>query len=120
VLLRNVNKDTNHWIGFQLIGGPKSPKDAIGTKVYVTVNGQRQRSDVMSGGSFESSNDFRLHFGLGQSTTVQKVEIEWPDGSKETLSISSVDRYFAVEEGKGIVPSVYDNPATYRAFGKKM
>lgn len=120
VLLRNVNKDTNHWVGFQLIGGPKAPRDAIGAKVYVTVNGQRQRSDVMSGGSFESSNDFRLHFGLAQSTKVDKVEIEWPDGNKETVSPASVDRYFTVEEGKGIVPSIYDNPATYNAFGKKM
>ena len=62
----------------------------------------------MSGGSFESSNDFRLHFGLGQATSVEKVEIRWPDGEKETVAIPGVDRYFAIEEGKGLVPSVYD------------
>ncbi len=120
VLLRNVNKDSNHWVGFQLIGGPKSPRDAIGAKVFVTVNGQRQRSDVASGGSFESSSDLRMHFGLGSAVSVDKVEINWPDGNKESLTLPAVDRYFTVEEGKGIVPSVYDNPATYNAFGKKM
>ena len=67
VLLRNVNDDHNHWVGLLLIGGPKSPRDAVGSTVYLTAGGMRQRGDVMSGGSFESSNDFRLHFGLGKA-----------------------------------------------------
>ena len=67
VLLRNVNDDHNHWVGLLLIGGPKSPRDAVGSTVYLTAGGLRQRGDVMSGGSFESSNDFRVHFGLGES-----------------------------------------------------
>jgi hypothetical protein len=78
----------------------------------------RQRGDVMSGGSFESSNDFRLHFGLGETTTVDKVEIRWPDGAKETVNLPSVDRYFAVEEGKGLVHSVYDAIAAAQAHSK--
>jgi hypothetical protein len=68
----------------------------------------------MSGGSFESSNDFRLHFGLGDSTKVDKVEIRWPDGKQETVALPSVDRYFAIEESKGLVPSVYDSIAAGR------
>jgi hypothetical protein len=72
----------------------------------------------MSGGSFESSNDFRLHFGLGESTKVDKVEIRWPDGKHETVVLPDVDRYFAVEEGKGLVPSVYDAIASQRLAGK--
>jgi hypothetical protein len=98
-----------------LIGGSKSPSDAVGSTVYLTGNGMRQRGDVMSGGSFESSNDFRMHFGLGESTTVDKVEIRWPDGAKETYSLPGVDRYFAIEEGKGLVPSVYDGIAEQQA-----
>jgi hypothetical protein len=68
----------------------------------------------MSGGSFMSSNDFRLHFGLGESATVDKVEIRWPDGARETYTLPSVDRYFAIEEGKGLMPSVYDAIAQQR------
>jgi hypothetical protein len=68
----------------------------------------RQRGDVMSGGSYMSSNDQRLHFGLGQATDVDKLDIHWPDGQQETVALPSVDRYFAIEEGKGLVPSVYD------------
>jgi hypothetical protein len=111
VLLRNVNADTNHWVGLALIGGPKSPRDAIGATVYLTAGGIRQRGDVMSGGSYESSNDQRLHFGLGQATLVDKVEIHWPDGVVEEVSLPGIDRFFMVEEGKGLVPGVYDSIA---------
>jgi enediyne biosynthesis protein E4 len=118
VLLRNVNDDHNHWVGLLLIGGPRSPRDAVGSTVYLTASGARQRGDVMSGGSFESSNDFRLHYGLGEATTVDKVEIRWPDGQKETVALPGVDRYFAIEEGKGLVRSVYDTIAPDRAKSK--
>jgi enediyne biosynthesis protein E4 len=110
-LLRNVNPDKHHWVGLKLVGGPKSPRDAIGTVVYLTAGGVRHREDVLSGGSYESSNDQRLHFGIGDSTAVDKVEIHWPSGSMESVSLPAVDRYFAVEEGRGLVPSVYDSVA---------
>ncbi len=110
-LLRNVNDDHNHWVGMQLIGTGKSPRDAVGATVYLTAGGMRQRGDVLSGGSFASSNDQRVHFGLGQNTKIDAIEIHWPDGQKEQVTLPSVDRYFMVEEGKGVVPSVYDKHA---------
>ena len=109
VILRNVSADHNHWVGLKLVGGPKSPRDAVGATVYVTAGGVRQRGDVMSGGSYESSNDQRLHFGLGQSSTVDTVEIHWPSGLRENIALPGVDRYFVIEEGKGVVPGVYDS-----------
>jgi hypothetical protein len=108
VVLRNVNADGNHWVGMQLVGGPKSPRDAVGATVYVTTGSMRQRGDVMSGGSYESSNDMRLHFGLGEARAVDAVEIRWPSGAVEQVKLPSVDRIFMIEEGKGVVPSVYD------------
>ena len=111
VLLQNVNPDKHHWVGLELVGGAKSPRDAVGATVYLTAGGARHREDVLSGGSYESSNDQRLHFGIGDSTAVDKVEIHWPSGSMESVSLPAVDRYFAVEEGKGLVPSVYDSVA---------
>jgi hypothetical protein len=107
-LLQNVNPDKHHWVGLKLVGGPKSPRDAVGATVYLTAGGMRHREDVLSGGSYESSNDQRLHFGIGDSTAVDKVEIHWPSGSVESVALPAVDRFFAVEEGKGLVPSVYD------------
>ncbi len=103
VLLRNVVKNSNHWIGLKLVGGTNSPRDAIGAKVFVTASGVRQRGDVFSGGSYASTSDPRLHFGLGSAAQVDKVEIFWPSGKKEEIQVPSVDRIFTVAEGKGIV-----------------
>jgi len=64
LLLRNVNVDRHHWVEVKLIGGPKSPRDAVGATLYLDAAGIRQRGDVLSGGSYLSSNDFRVHFGL--------------------------------------------------------
>ena len=102
-LLRNVVKNLNHWLTFKLVGGPKSPRDAIGAKVFVTTGAVRQRADVFSGGSYASSSDQRLHFGLGSATKVDKVEIEWPSGAKQEISVPAVDCIHKVMEGKGIV-----------------
>jgi len=102
-LLRNVVKNSNHWITLKLLGGPKSPRDAIGAKAFVTAGGARQRGDVFSGGSYASSSDQRLHFGLGAATKVDRVEIHWPSGAKEEITIPAVDRIYTVKEGKGIV-----------------
>jgi len=102
-LLRNVVKNSNHWLTLKLIGAAKSPRDAIGAKVFVTAGGARQRGDVFSGGSYASSSDQRLHFGLGAATKVDKIEIHWPSGAKEEITIPGVDRILTVKEGKGIV-----------------
>jgi hypothetical protein len=105
VLLRNVNPDHHHWVGFKLIGAGKSPRDAVGATVYLTVGGVRQRRDVISGGSFASSNDQRLHFGLGDSSSIDQVEVHWPDKLVQRLKLSAgVDRYYSIEEGKDAAP----------------
>jgi enediyne biosynthesis protein E4 len=101
-LLRNVANNGNHWIAFKLVGGPKSPRDAVGARVFLTSGGFRQRADVLSGGSYGSTSDLRVHFGLGTSTKVDKLEIHWPDGFQEQIPISGVDRIFTLVEGKGV------------------
>ena len=110
-LLRNVDSNKNHWVGLKLIGGPKSPRDAVGATVYLTAGGVRQRGDVISGGSYASSNDFRVHFGLGDAAKVEGVEIHWPSGAVERLGLPAVDRYYSVEEGRGIVAGAADPKA---------
>ena len=102
-LLRNVNPDHHHWVELSLVGGPKSPRDAVGATVYLTAGGMRQRGDVLSGGSYISSNDQRVHFGLGDTDKVDAVEIHWPSGQKEKVKLPGVDKIFTVEEGKGVI-----------------
>ena len=108
VLLKNVDPDHHHWIELKLVGGTNpangksSPRDAIGATVYLTANGIRQREDVMSGGSFISSNDQRPHFGLGDATDAGTAEVHWPSGAVESVKLPAVDRIFTITEGKGV------------------
>ena len=112
-LLRDVSPEKNHWVGIKLVGGPKSPRDAIGATVYLTAGGIRQRGDILSGGSYASSNDQRIHFGLGQNSTIDGVEIHWPSGKVEKLDLPTADCFYTIEEGKGVlVPS--ESPAQKR------
>jgi hypothetical protein len=108
VLLRNVNPDHHHWVELKLIGGPKSPRDAVGATVYLNADGMRQREDVLSGGSYLSSNDFRAHFGLGDATEAGSVEIHWPSGVRDTIKLPMVDCIYTVTEGKGITGGMCD------------
>jgi enediyne biosynthesis protein E4 len=108
ILLRNVNPDHHHWVELKLVGGPKSPRDAVGATVYLTANGMRQRGDILSGGSYLSSNDMRVHFGLGNSDKVDQVEIHWPDAKVEKLGLPFVDRIYTITEGKGITGAMCD------------
>ena len=102
-LLRNVIENGNHWVELKLVGGKKIPTDAVGATVYLTHNGIRQRGDVLSGGSFISSNDQRIHFGLGEDIKIDQVQIRWPGGAMETVKPPGVDRIFTIEQGRGVV-----------------
>jgi hypothetical protein len=102
-LLRNRVNNSHHWITLKLVGGSKSPKDAIGASAFVTAGGVRHRADVFSGGSYGSSSDQRLHFGLGSTTKVDRVEVHWPSGRKEEISLPGIDRIITVVEGSDAI-----------------
>jgi hypothetical protein len=101
VLLRNVSPDKNHWLELKLVGGAKSPRDAVGATAYVTANGMKQRGDVIAGGSYMSTSDPRPHFGLGSVTTVDALEVHWPSGKVEQFTVPGVDRIVTLTEGSG-------------------
>ena len=103
-LLRNVSTDQHHWVEFKLIGGRKSPRDAVGATVFLTANNMRQRGDVISGGSYASTSDPRVHFGLGDATTIDAIEVHWPGGSTEHFSAPQIDRIVTLREGEGMKP----------------
>jgi enediyne biosynthesis protein E4 len=106
VLLRNVNPDHHHWVEMKLVGGKGSPRDAMCATVFLKANGMRMRQDVLSSGSFISSNDQRLHFGLGDSVDAGAAEIHWPSGKVEMVKLPKVDRIYTITENKGITGSL--------------
>ena len=101
VLLRNVDPDHHRWVELKLIGGAKSPRDAVGATVYLSAGGIRQREDVLSGGSYLSSNDLRVHFGLADNEKIDAVEIHWPSGTVEKITLPAVDRIYTVVRRHG-------------------
>lgn len=88
---RNTLAPGNHWIEFAL-EGRESNRSAIGAEVRVYWNGQQQLQEVSGGSGFCAQNDRRLHFGLGKSTRIDRVEVRWPSGRTQTLTAPSVDQ----------------------------
>jgi hypothetical protein len=101
-LLRNVNPDHHHWAEIGLVGGPHSPRDATCATIYLKANGMRMRQDVLASGSYISSSDRRMHFGLGDAKDAGTAEIHWPSGAIETVRIPAPDRIYTITEGVGI------------------
>jgi len=101
-LLRNDAPQGNHWIKVRL-EGTKSNRSAIGARVLVLYGKKVQAQGVLSQSSYVSSNDPRLHFGLGAETRAD-IAVQWPSGAVEKFPAQPVDRLVTILEGKGIVP----------------
>jgi hypothetical protein len=101
-ILRNVAAPAGHWLNLRLVGDPgkKTPKDAIGSIAYLTSGKIRQRLDVISGAVYCSQNDMTLHFGLGAATRVDRLEIQWANGSSETFEVPAIDKTLTIIQGK--------------------
>jgi hypothetical protein len=104
MILRPEGGARNHWISFQL-EGVKCDRLALNARVRVTAGKLVQLEQVVSGGSYLSQHDLRLHFGLGRHERVEKTQILWPSGKVEILANLIADRYYTVREGAGVVSS---------------
>ncbi len=100
LLLVNEAASKNHWLGVRLVG-TQSNRDAIGARV--TLHGSKRNwvDEVRSGSSYSSSNDLRLHFGVGSETKLTGIEVRWPNGGREQFEVLAVDRMVELTEGKG-------------------
>ncbi len=104
-LLRNEGGNASTFVSVRLVG-VKSNRSAIGARVTVVAGGRRQVKEVRSGSTYLSHSDFRLHFGLGGATAIERVEIQWPyAGSRETVTGVKANEFVTVTEGKGITDS---------------
>lgn len=100
-LFLNETKNTSHRVLFRLVG-TKSNRAAIGARVTVTAGTLVQIDEVRAGGGYLSSNDQRLHFGLGAAPVMKLVKIEWPSGATEELHNVAADKLYTIVEGNGI------------------
>jgi enediyne biosynthesis protein E4 len=100
-LLRNDAPSGNHWLKIRL-EGTKSNRSAIGSRVVVQYGGRIQAQSVTSQASFLSSNDPRLHFGMG-AASVADIQVLWPTGLSEKFTNVSANQLVTIREGEGIV-----------------
>ena len=104
MVLRNHGIPGHHWAAFEL-AGQESNRMAIGARLKLVAGGMTQTEEIHSGGSYLSQSDTRAHFGLGTATSIDSLEIRWPSGKVETFKALSVDKFYSVLEGQGIVPA---------------
>jgi hypothetical protein len=102
LLYHNVTAAPGHWIELEL-AGTKSNRDAIGARVSLTAGSLKLLREVDGGNGYASQSSRRLHFGLGSATKIDGVEIRWPSGRVERVSVP-IDRLSKVREGSGVSP----------------
>ena len=97
-LLYNTSTGDNHWILIRTVG-VKSNRDGIGTRIKITgESGLVQYNHVTTAGSYASSNDPRVHFGLGSDTVIREIELRWSSGTVQALHNVKADQILTVTE----------------------
>ena len=96
-LLLNQTATSNHWLTLALVGHT-SNRDGIGAVVKLTADHATQYVTASTAGSYLSSNDKRVHFGLGVDSTANTLEIRWPSGIIQTLQHIAADRVLTIDE----------------------
>lgn len=96
-LLRNDGGNSNHWLMIHATGAT-SNRDAIGTRIRLTVGGKTQTRDITSSSGYLSQSDSRAHFGLGNHTSVDTIEIRWPGGKIQTIENVSANQVLRLIE----------------------
>jgi enediyne biosynthesis protein E4 len=98
-LFINDSANRYHRVLFRLVG-TKSNRSAIGARVVVRTKNMTQLDEVRGGGSYNSCNDSRLHFGLGSDLVMTQVEVQWPSGQKQDFHDLSADAIYEITEGQ--------------------
>jgi hypothetical protein len=100
MLLVNDVRNGNHWIAFRTVGS-KSNRDGIGAKITARAGARTLVDEVRSGSSYVSHSDIRIHFGLGATAKIERVQVRWPSGLVERFENLPVDAIHTLKEGSG-------------------
>lgn len=102
MLLSNQKGNRNNWISIKTVG-TKLNRNALGARVRIVAGDMVQVAEVHSSGSYISQSDTRLHFGLGEKTRIDLIEVRWPGGRVDKIENVPANRFLVIEQGKGIV-----------------
>ncbi len=96
-ILMNRTQTRNHWIILNLVG-VQDNRDGLGTKVKITTAHGTQYNVANTAVGYNSSSDKRVHFGLGDDAVVERIELSWPTGVKQTLTNVKADQVLTIQE----------------------
>lgn len=96
-ILRNDNTSGNHWIRVRL-RGTRGNRDGIGARIRLTAGNLVTVSEVHSGRSYQSHYGLQPHFGLGERTHVDRIEVRWTDGGSDTVENIDANRVVEVRQ----------------------
>ncbi|HXH06769.1 MAG TPA: CRTAC1 family protein [Vicinamibacterales bacterium] len=99
-LFRLDTRAAGHWLLVKLVG-TRSNRSAIGARLRLVTSAGVQHEEVRGGGSYYAQNDLRVHFGLGEATRLERLEVRWPSGLEEAWDGLAVDRLVTLTEGSG-------------------
>jgi hypothetical protein len=99
-LLHNESDPTGGWAGFRLRGAGPINRDGYGALLTVETAGQKLVRQCAATGSYLSSSDPRVHFGLGAATAIDRLTVRWPDGKQDEWTNVPVGAYFDLSPGK--------------------
>ena len=99
-IFRNDAPRRGHWLVVRVID-PALARDAIGARISVVCGQRRFDRTITRGGSYLSSSDVRAHVGLGSCDTVDRVDVAWPDGLRESFTVAGLDRMVTLSRGSG-------------------
>lgn len=99
-LLRNEYAGKSHWLKVKLTG-VKANRTGLGARVVVTAGGHKQAQAVLSQSSYYSHDDMRLHYGLGNNTKAERIEVFWPGGQMDVFENVQADQILKIKEGTG-------------------
>ncbi len=102
LLLHNETGVAGHWLGVRL-KGLHCNRDGYGALVLAEFGGRSLLRHCHSDGSYLSSCDSRVHFGLGNSKSVDKITVHWPDGTSSTFNGIKGDRYITICQGSEVI-----------------
>jgi hypothetical protein len=100
-LLRNGGVQGSNSLLVRL-AGTQSNRSAIGARLRLTAGGRTQVREVRSGSSYLGQHDLRVHIGLGRATTIERMEVRWPNGQMETVTGVAANQSVTITEGKGV------------------
>lgn len=92
----------NHGLRIKLIG-TNSNRDGLGAMVHLSAGQDSQSQTLHSGGSYLSSSELILSFGLGSHSQADTIDVYWPSGQTDHIRNQSADQILTIQEGSGVV-----------------